>query len=437
MGKPKAAESNNKTQQKDSGSKGGEPKKPVSPAVVSMTDSVGETKPKATNPVKIEVLDKPDRGKMNVHQRVLAIMSEIEAVEKTGRNDTQHYNFIEQSTIVALLRKKLVQYGVNIVPSMTEHNLTPKMDGTKVKGSKVLAKMSFKVVNADDPSDFYEVTWWGEGDDSLDKGTNKAATAAEKYFLMKQFKISDKDDPDAEAGSAGKAKLPFGLERRDDNDPMIDAERSVIVRLFNKIGIPIDGMKDALRNNGADPDNMTHKSAITIIDRLMHADFKAPEPAPALPPEESPADDYGISADEISQSGVDMPVVGPAPAPEPELELDDDLKANIQQLYKKIGLNDWGDRWFFKMVCSNPFASWDRLNEKQWRKAYAVVEEILQAAIEVPDRYIAGMVDPNPTLRPGSQAKLPMDPSEPLTEQEGLTGNDQQTSSDTSQEETQ
>ena len=47
--------------------------------------------------------------------------------------------------------------------------------------------------------------WTGESLDTQDKGITKAATSAEKYFLMKTFVISTgdaKDDPDSQSHQA-------------------------------------------------------------------------------------------------------------------------------------------------------------------------------------------------------------------------------------------
>ena len=54
-------------------------------------------------------------------------------------------------------------------------------------------------MNTDDPTDFIETTTFAEGIDSQDKGSGKAMTYADKYSLMKVYKISAGDDPDQTA----------------------------------------------------------------------------------------------------------------------------------------------------------------------------------------------------------------------------------------------
>jgi len=65
------------------------------------------------------------------------------------------------------------------------------------KGVNVTIQFTFTFKNADDPSQTEVVHWTGEANDYGDKATNKAATAALKYCLMRTFNISEQgDDPD-------------------------------------------------------------------------------------------------------------------------------------------------------------------------------------------------------------------------------------------------
>ena len=54
-------------------------------------------------------------------------------------------------------------------------------------------------VNVDNPEEFIETTVFSEGIDTQDKGSGKAMTYGDKYALMKMYKISTGDDPDAVA----------------------------------------------------------------------------------------------------------------------------------------------------------------------------------------------------------------------------------------------
>lgn len=137
---------------------------------------------------------------LNLYQKLAAITGEIGEIKKGGRNREQGFDFIEYAAVAGKLRTLFAKYGVVVIPRMAQtknqhrENITSKAGKA---GQSVLVDMTFTVVNADDPNDKFTVPWTGEAVDYGDKATNKAATSALKYFLMRQFNVSEKgDDPD-------------------------------------------------------------------------------------------------------------------------------------------------------------------------------------------------------------------------------------------------
>lgn len=64
----------------------------------------------------------------------------------------------------------------------------------------------YRFINIDKPEEFIDVTTYGDGVDAMDKAPGKAMTYADKYALMKAYKISTGDDPDKEASEEQKPK---------------------------------------------------------------------------------------------------------------------------------------------------------------------------------------------------------------------------------------
>jgi hypothetical protein len=336
-------------------------------------------KPKEPAPKKADTdRSATDRTPLNIYQRMNKVMMEIDKVEKTGRNDTQNYKFIEQGAVVAIIREKLDYWGVRIKQSMVGHTVVNKKDRSGKDSFKIVTEFEFSVINVDKPDDSYTAKWFAEGDDSLDKGTNKAATAAEKYFLMKELKITDQNDPDAEAGEDGKGNLPYGLKRRPPREPKIDDEKKVIVGLFTKLGIPIPEIPNAVRTNGFNIGEMTHSDAVRLIYKLKDGDITKPTTEmPTIP-------DAGGTPPALPPTG--------SVAPPTQIVVDDDFKSKIQEIVNGLGLNDWGKQWFFRTMTGNPFGGFDSFKEPDWVRAFDKVSEIREGTLEVPDRYVAGVV---------------------------------------------
>jgi len=144
--------------------------------------------------VKSELAEKDIRV-LNLYQKLAAITGEVGPVAKGGKNTQQDYAYIEYAAVAGALRDLFAKYGVIIVPNMGERNLSPLKDG---KGTYTEIKFRFDVINADKPDDRFSVDWIGEASDYGDKGTNKAATAALKYYLMRQFNVSEQGEIEAD-----------------------------------------------------------------------------------------------------------------------------------------------------------------------------------------------------------------------------------------------
>lgn len=138
----------------------------------------------------------------NLYQKLALIMGAMDKVEKTGKNAAQGYAFVEQAVVVAKLRPLLAEHGVIIIPGVVSNTLeaTAYTDSYGKPKTNVRSDMvtEWTLINADKPDERIVTQWASEANDTSDKATNKALTAAQKTFYMKLFNVSDKDDPDAD-----------------------------------------------------------------------------------------------------------------------------------------------------------------------------------------------------------------------------------------------
>ena len=150
-------------------------------------------------------------SEMNIFQRVAAITSELQTVAKnlevtTGKSS---YKAVSERDILDAVKPIENKYGVYSYPvdrEVLESNLlenvkeyTDKGGNTTVTKSTTFMsriKTVYRFVNIDKPDEFIETVTFAEGIDSQDKGSGKAMTYADKYALMKGYKISTGEDPD-------------------------------------------------------------------------------------------------------------------------------------------------------------------------------------------------------------------------------------------------
>ena len=149
---------------------------------------------------------------MNIYQKMAAITAELKAVEKdltVKTTKTSSYKAVSERGILDAVKPLEEKYGVYSYPcarEVLESNLI-KNDSVyeDAKGNKTTTektsymtriKTTYRFINIDCPTDFIDTITFAEGIDSQDKGSGKAMTYADKYALMKSYKISTGEDVD-------------------------------------------------------------------------------------------------------------------------------------------------------------------------------------------------------------------------------------------------
>lgn len=142
-----------------------------------------------------------ERSKMsvtkNVHQRIAAVMQEVQYVQKTGFNGFHKYKYAKEADYINALRPALLKHGLLILPHSQKTTFT---------GELTTVEMEFKIVNVDDPTDSVIIPAVGQGADKGDKGAYKAQTGAKKYMISLGFLIETGDDAEADENDVSSPK---------------------------------------------------------------------------------------------------------------------------------------------------------------------------------------------------------------------------------------
>lgn len=147
---------------------------------------------------------------MNIYQKMAAITAELQTVAKNltvQTTKTSSYKAVSERDILDAVKPLEVKHGIYSYPcdrEVLESNLLESestYDGKTTKKTTFMTriKTTYRFVNVDEPTEYIETTTFAEGIDAQDKGSGKAMTYADKYALMKAYKISTGDDPDQTA----------------------------------------------------------------------------------------------------------------------------------------------------------------------------------------------------------------------------------------------
>lgn len=139
---------------------------------------------------------------MNIYQKMSAITKEISTVAKNlqvGEGKNQ-YKAVGEADVLAAVKPIEVKHGVYSYPYNREIVESGEMVSTTKYGDRkslyLRVKTVYRFVNVDEPSEYIDITTYGDGVDSQDKAPGKAMTYGDKYALLKAYKIQTGDDPD-------------------------------------------------------------------------------------------------------------------------------------------------------------------------------------------------------------------------------------------------
>lgn len=170
---------------------------------------------------------------MNLFEKMSAITMEISAVAKNlnvdmGRNS---YKAVGEADILAAVKPIEAKHGVYSYPVsrrvIESAVITTAKKDYETKQQFLRMEVTYRFVNMEKPVEYIEMTTYGDGVDPQDKAPGKAMTYADKYALMKAYKIITGDDPDQYGSQPLKSKEVKTEEQRakdayPDREHMID-----------------------------------------------------------------------------------------------------------------------------------------------------------------------------------------------------------------------
>lgn len=209
---------------------------------------------------------------LNIYQRMAAITAELQTVAKNLNVETgkgKGYKAVSERDVIDAVKPLEAKHGVYSYPASRRVLESAALESESEWNGRVTKKTTFferietvyRFVNTDDSTDFIETTTFAEGIDSQDKGSGKAMTYADKYALMKAYKISTGDDPDQTASEdvnytrkatpapmcADCGKLVYPVKKRDGTMWSVSDMAEYSRRRFERI-LCADCMKKAEKN---------------------------------------------------------------------------------------------------------------------------------------------------------------------------------------------
>ena len=172
------------------------------------------------------------------------------------------YKAVSERDVLDAIKPIEQKYRVYSYPYDTEiinNEVLEKANNYGTTTSQFLRlKRVYRFVNIDKPDECVDVISYGDGIDTGDKAPGKAMTYADKYALMKAYKLSTGDDPDKEAS-------PKEGYRKATTKPISDSQKETIKRLYEE-----EELNNVLaKNNIKSIDQLTTNQASAIIKHKL------------------------------------------------------------------------------------------------------------------------------------------------------------------------
>lgn len=153
---------------------------------------------------------------LNIYERLLLISSEVPYVAKnlTVSTGSSSYKAVSESDIISTIKPLETKYRVFSYPVSRRIVESSQIENTNGKKQNFLRlEIIYRFINIDKSEQYIDITTYGDGIDFGDKAPGKAMTYADKYALMKAYKIPTGEDPDKDP----------------DKDPSLDLTDKVII----------------------------------------------------------------------------------------------------------------------------------------------------------------------------------------------------------------
>ena len=196
---------------------------------------------------------------MNIFQKMEAITNELGFVAKnlnvavSKNNSYKATGEVDVLEAVKPLENKYGVYSYAIDREIIESDTLTQNTQYGEKTSLFLRmKVTYRFVNTNNPQDYIETISFAEGIDSGDKASGKAMTYADKYALMKAYKISTGEDPDQKASEEYKKPTKKVAKEIKDNRNAIIHDAYTKSDKFKKVLLGVLNGRKSIDNLSSD-----------------------------------------------------------------------------------------------------------------------------------------------------------------------------------------
>lgn len=235
---------------------------------------------------------------VNLVQKLAAVMGDMTAFAKTGKNTGMNFRFVEINEILIDVRPRFAAHQIIMYPTNVQVEKIEFHERERGFSTHVFLNVTWTVT---DGTDSITVASFGEAIDTSDKASNKAQTAAEKQALQKLLLISNEDDNDSNNYTP--------RQQADTLKPAREAAFGKVDAFAKSQGINAIDVVTALVENGKLPDMFLDAREITTATHFRQLEAAVDSAGPVDTSSKPDTDDLewgdvettGMTSDEVEE----------------------------------------------------------------------------------------------------------------------------------------
>lgn len=154
--------------------------------------------------------------KKNLYEKIQLVSNEIKNIEKnmTVGKGNYAYKAVQDLDVTLEVKEAETKYGLVSIPIKQDLIKSEIIRVVKEGGGESInymdiVKMTLRIINLENTTEYIDVESFGRGLDPGDKGFGKASTYARKYALLNAYKIATGEDPD---DNKSKTQVPVTVD---------------------------------------------------------------------------------------------------------------------------------------------------------------------------------------------------------------------------------
>lgn len=216
---------------------------------------------------------------LNLLEKLSSISNELGVLSKELNvqiNKSSSYKAVSERTILDAIKPLENKYRVfsypikreiietDVLTKETEYNAKTTTTNTLF----MRLEITYRFINIDNMEEFIDITSYGDGMDTGDKAPGKAMTYADKYALMKAYKISTGDDPDKDASPEEGYKSTKKTTKKSKEEKKETDFRNLLLDELKKREIDVNQYAKEHKLNA----NTTQQEAKEFLEQLIYQD---------------------------------------------------------------------------------------------------------------------------------------------------------------------